>query len=166
MAGEKTPVEIKSHLGEVSRTNSKRTPEFNPVSPKVMKSCISVLERKGVRFEIGTENAKTMLESRKALGLYLGIWDWQTNTRIRTIYLYENPAASTFLEECYHAVQSLEGLPRIASVTFKGKTYNDIDNWEFLAKKRILDEADKNNISYEEYIFIEEQLEEVLNKEY
>jgi hypothetical protein len=34
------------------------------------------------------------------------------------------------------------------------------------AKRRILEEAERNKITYEEYIFVEKQLEEVLNNLY
>ena len=160
--------EIKAHLNEISRSNAKLTPEFNVIPPKILKAWVNYLKVRGVKFEIGTKKAITILQEEKALGIF----EWriinpEINQIKRTIYLYDNPAASTFLEECYHAVQSLNKVPRILEqITYKGKSYYKINNWEYLAKKRILDEAQKNGINYEEYIFIENQLLEVLENKY
>lgn len=87
-------------------------------------------------------------------------------SRITNLRNRDEPSTTAFLEETYHALQNIEGVQMYKDVTYKGVLYEKVDNWEFLAKKRILDEAGKNGISYEEYIFVEKQLDDVLNNKY
>lgn len=139
--------------------------KFSIVKPKVLKYWTQYLEKRGVKFEIGTEEAIEILKEEDALGLHVRKFTRvETNEFQQTIYLYGNPSTSTFLEECYHAVQTLERVPRrMESITVRGKTYYNVDAWEYLAKRRILDEAETNGITYEEFIFIENQIQEVLD---
>jgi hypothetical protein len=51
-------------------------------------------------------------------------------------------------------------------ITKYGKTYYNVDNREYLAKQRILNEAETNGITYEEFRYIEDQLQEVLEGNY
>lgn len=150
------------------KANGGKTPNFSIVKPKVMKYWMSYLEKKGVKFEIGTENAIKLLNEEEALGLHITrLKNYERYEFEQTIYLYDNPSTSTFLEECYHALQRLDGLPKyMEPITVRGITYKDVDAWEYLAKKRILDEGERNGITYEEYIFIEEQLQDVLENKY
>lgn len=166
--------EVIKHFDEVAERKKQIIPNggltkgFSIINPKVMKYWMNFLEKKGVKFEIGTEKAKKILKEEGALGIHERKFiNPETNEFEQTIYLYENPSTSTFLEECYHAVQAIEGLPKyIEPIYIKGKIYENVDAWEYLAKKRILDEANTNGISYEEYRFIEDQIQDVLDRNY
>lgn len=143
-------------------------PNFSIINEKVRLYWTKYLTKKGVVIEIGTEEAKRMLNKRNADGLFIMRgYNSETNSfKERIIYLHEDPSTSAFLEETYHALQSLEGVQMYKDITYKGTLYENVDNWEFLAKKRILDEAQQNGISYEEYLLVEKQLDEVLKNKY
>ncbi len=143
-------------------------PNFSIINSKVQKYWTKFLTKKGVRFEIGTEYANKLLDESSASGLFISRgYNFETNTYAeRIIYLRKNPSTSTFLEETYHALQSLAYLRKYADIIHEVKLYKQVDNWEYLAKKRILDEAQRNKITYEEYILTEKQLFEVLKNEY
>lgn len=158
-------------IAQVNRqklANNGKTPKFSVIKPKVRKYWMSFLQKRGVKFEIGTEKAKKILEKEEALGLHVTrLKNIERYEFEQTIYLYENPSTSTFLEECYHALQQLDGLPKyMEPITVRGVTYSNVNAWEYLAKKRVLDEATRNGITYEEYRFIEDQLQEVLENKY
>jgi hypothetical protein len=148
--------------------NGNINPNFSIINSKVQKYWTKYLTKRGVRLEIGTEYANKLLDEREALGLFKSKgYNRETNTYAeRIIYLRENPSTATFLEETYHALQSLAGLQQYVDIVHEGVLYKYIDNWEYLAKKRILDEAQHNKITYEEYILTEKQLFEVLRNEY
>lgn len=166
--------DLVEHLDEVAEikkqknANGGKSPKFSIIKPKVKSYWISFLEKKGIKFEIGSAEAIKLLKKEEALGLHVTrLKNIERNEFEQVIYLYDNPSTSTFLEECYHALQQLEGLPKYMDpITIRGITYENVDAWEYLAKKRILDEAKYNNITYEEYIFIENQLQEVLEGTY
>ena len=161
-------IERNTELNRQNIANGGKSAKFSIIKPKVLKYWTNYLEKKGVKFEIGTEKAIELLKEHNALGLHVREFlDISTNKIKQTIYLYDNPSTSTFLEECYHAIQALEGLPRhMDPITIRGKTYYGVDSWEYLAKKRILNEATRNGISYEEYLFVEAQLQDVLEGTY
>lgn len=143
-------------------------PKFSVISDKVKDYWIKYLTKKGVKIEIGTEEANRILDENFADGLFVRKgYNGETNQfKEQIIYLKNEPSTSAFLEETYHALQNIEGVQMYKDVTYKGVIYEKVDNWEFLAKKRILDEAEKNGISYEEYILVEKQLDDVLNNRY
>lgn len=143
-------------------------PKFSLISKKVKDYWTKFLIKKGVKIEIGTEEANRILDENFADGLFIrkGFNSETNQFKEQIIYLKENPSTSAFSEETYHALQNIEGVQMYKDVTYKGILYKNVDNWEFLTKKRILDEAEKNGISYEEYIFVEKQLDNVLNKIY
>jgi len=143
-------------------------PSFSVISKKVKDYWVNYLTKNGIKIEIGTEEAVKILDENFADGLFVrkGFNSETNKFKEQIIYLKDDPSTSTFLEETYHALQSLEGVQMYKDVNYKGKIYKNIDNWEFLAKKRILEEAEKNNITYEEYLFVEKQLEDVLNNKY
>ncbi|OYQ50385.1 hypothetical protein CHU92_00090, partial [Flavobacterium cyanobacteriorum] len=143
-------------------------PNFSVINKKIKDYWTKFLTKKGVKIEIGTEEANRILNVNFADGLFVRKgYDPVTNQfKEQIIYLKSNPSTSAFLEESYHALQSIEGVEKYKDVIYKGIHYKNIDYWEFLAKKRILEEAKKNGISYEEYIFVEKQLYDVLNKKY
>jgi hypothetical protein len=151
-----------------TKTNGGESENFNPIHPKLKEMWIRYLEKRGVIFEIGTPYAISLLENDGCSGLFVRkVLNSETNEWERTIYLFDNPSTGAFLEECYHAVQSLEGLPKyMPPVTYNGKLYENFNGWEYLAKKRILDNADKIGLSYEEYRKLEDQLLEVLENKY
>jgi hypothetical protein len=148
--------------------NGGKNPEFSIINPKIKKYWIGYLESRGVIFEIGTPKAKKILKEENAYGIHQRqMINRETNEVRQTIFLLDNPSTTTFLEECYHAVQALEGLPRfIDEVNFRGNTYKHVDAWEYLAKKRILDRAIELDITYEEFRFLEDQLLDVLEGKY
>jgi len=136
--------DVIEHLDEVAERKKQIIPNggitkgFSIINPKVMKYWMNFLEKKGVKFEIGTEKAKKILKEERALGIHQRKFiNPETNEFEQTIYLYENPSTSTFLEECYHAVQAIEGLPKyIEPIYINGKIYENVDAWEYLAKKK------------------------------
>lgn len=159
----------RTEVKKQNTANGGNSPNFSIVKPKTLKYWTRYLEKRGVKFEIGTEDAIKILEKENALGLHVTTFgkNREINEFTQTIYLYGNPSNSTFLEECYHAVQRLEGLSRhMEPITKYGKTYYNVDAWEYLAKQRILNEAETNGITYEEFRYIEDQLQEVLEGNY
>ncbi len=159
-------IKIRDEINKV--VNGGKTPTFSKATKKVKSYWIKFLSKKGVRFEIGTENATKILNKEEALGIHITKFkNSEINEFEQIIYLHENPSTSVFLEECYHALQRLNGLTKyMPPIEVRGVTYTDVNAWEYLAKKRILDEAERNGITYEEYIFIENQLQNVLEGTY
>ena len=83
------------------------------------------------------------------------------------ITLKENPNVATFYEECYHALQDLNGHPERGTVYANGGTiYDNVDLWEYDAKVRILEEAERLGISQKEIEKLNDHIGSVLRNEY
>jgi hypothetical protein len=151
-----------------SKTNGGKNNDFTLIDFNLKAAWIKYLEKKGVIFDIGSTIAKKELENANAIGLFKRkLINKETNEFEVTIYLYDNPSTGVFLEECYHAVQHFEGVPHyVFDFSYKGKVYDIVNYWEFLAKKRILDNANKNGLAYDEFIKLEKELEDVLENIY
>lgn len=126
----------------------------NPVDPRRLMLWKSYLERRGIKFEIGTPVAELKLFDTNSVGLYA--------LHTRTIYLLHPPNVAAFFEEAFHALQHLRNHPRKKVL----ETGQDVDAWEYDAKKALLAHAAKLGLSYEGYIETEKQLKEVVNNEY
>lgn len=108
---------------------------LNPMPKAKLDFWIDYLTKRGVKLEIGTDEAYRVLNARGAQGLFTSrIVDHETNTFARTIYLPENPNASVFYEEGLHALDSLKGRPH--AMELNGRT---IDAFEYRAKSILLD---------------------------
>lgn len=114
------------------------------------------LERRGVKFLIGTPEAELKLFDNQADGMYSAGRD------IKTIYLRNPPSTATFFEEAFHALQHLHNHPAIK--TLEGG--QEVDAWEYDAKQALLKHSTKLGLSYEEYIETEKQLQQVIDNEY
>ena len=124
-----------------------------------MNAWIRYLESKGIKFEIGTGIAELKLFDNNAKGLY--------SSHKKTIYLEKTPDVSTFYEECYHALQDLYNHPESGTVYENGGTiYDNVDLWEYDAKKRILSEEKQIKISKEEKDILNTQIQQVLHGDY
>jgi hypothetical protein len=120
-------------------------PGLNPVPENKLKLWTDYLTKRGVRLEIGTDEAYRVLKEQNAQGLFVQkLVDIDTNTFKRTIYLPENPNASVFYEEGLHALDSLKG--RSHRMELNGI---NIDVYEFRAKS-ILPDATPKRFTYEE----------------
>jgi hypothetical protein len=155
-------------LGNGKYPDGGANPKFTYATPKLMNRWMKTLKKRGVKFEIGTRLADGVLDAKKSDGLFTSIYNPKTKKYDDiTIYLRENPSTAVFLEETYHALQFLNNVPDVyKTVIYNGVKYPNVDNWEFLAKKQILDEAVTNKISYDEYKHVERQLQEVLDGTY
>jgi hypothetical protein len=137
----------------------------NPMPKKRMDAWIKYLNSKGVEFDIGTPEAQLKLYDNGANGLFREIND-NGNIR-RIIVLKENPTVSTFYEECYHALQSLDNYPERGTVYANGGTiYDNVDLWEYDAKVRIVEEAEKLGVSPKEVEQLNYHIELVLKNMY
>lgn len=125
---------------------------------KRMDAWIKYLNSKGVEFDIGIPEAQLKLYDNGANGLFREIND-NGNIR-RIIVLKENPTVSTFYEECYHALQSLDNYPE------RGTIYDNVDLWEYDAKVRIVEEAEKLRVSPKEVEQLNYHIELVLKNMY
>jgi hypothetical protein len=146
----------------MSRARGYDLPEgFNPVPQEKLDFYSNYLSKRGVRIEMGTDEAYRVLSERKAEGLFTRkVTDWETNQVERVIYLPEKPNASTFYEESLHALDSLKGRP--GRMEINGI---EIDAYEYRAKKILLNSSEKR-FTYEEFINLENDLNDVLNNAY
>ena len=134
---------------------------LNPVPQSKFELWHDYLTNRGVRFEIGTDEAYRVLQENNAQGLFRQrMVDWETNSMERVIYLPENPNASVFYEEGLHALDSLKG--RSSRMEFNGL---EIDAFEYRAKNILIDSAPKR-FAYEELRELELQLELVKRNQY
>jgi hypothetical protein len=83
-----------------------------------------------------------------------------------TIFLHDPYGAATFIEECIHAEQHISRVPKIKDIMHKGKLYKQINNWEYLAKTYLIDNAKKYGLTAEEVAKLELQLKNVLAGKY
>lgn len=145
-----------SSLSDSYRSSLALPDGLNPVPAEKFKLWHNYLAKRGVNFEIGTDRAKELLERHDAHGLFeRSVVDWETNTVRRTIFLKENPNASTFYEEALHALDSLKGRP--GKMELNGR---EIDAYEFRAKSILLNAAPKR-FTYEEFRMLEDHLDMV-----
>lgn len=128
----------------------------NPMDPKRMALWIGYLERRGIRFLIGTPEAELKLHDFQAEGFYSG------GHAHKTIFLRNPPGTATFFEEAFHALQDLHKHPLVK--TLAGG--QEVDAWEYDAKQALLKHSEKLGLSYEEYLETEAQLGQVINNEY
>jgi|GEM_PF-5535650 len=138
----------------------------NPMPTARMQAWIKYLESKGVEFDIGTDTGELKLRDNELKGLYTR----RTNSDgsiTRKITLKKNPDVSTFYEECYHALQDLNNHPESGTVyDNEGTIYDEVDLWEYDAKKRILNEQKQLGISAEEVKKLQIQIQQVLHHQY
>jgi len=128
----------------------------NPMNPVRMALWRNYLEKRGVRFFIGTPEAELKLHDNKADGLF------SSNSSTKTIFLHDPPSTATFFEEAFHALQHMRGHPTVKFLEDGRK----IDAWEYDAKQALLKHSEKLGLSYEEYIETEKQLQQVIDDEY
>lgn len=143
----------------LSRVTSELQSGLNPVPTEKFDLWTNYLTNRGVKFEIGTPNALSKLETNNAYGLFETKYNWETNTHTPTIYLPENPNASVFYEESLHALDYLRGTPR--EINLNGIK---VDNWELRAKQTILNSP--NRLSYEEATLLEQHMKLVKQGKY
>ncbi|WEJ99467.1 MAG: LysM domain-containing protein [Candidatus Sphingomonas phytovorans] len=128
-------------------------PGLNPVPQAKFDLWYNYLSKRGVKFEIGTDLANAKLAENNAAGLFeRRIVDWDLNTTERTIYLPENPNASTFYEEGLHALDSLRARP--GTMELGGRS---IDAYEYRAKSIMLNSPSR--LSYPEAVMLEHHLD-------
>ncbi len=140
---------------------------FARMPEKRMNAWIRYLKSLGVKFEIGTTEAKQILKAENARGLLSRkVIDFETYETELTIILDEDPSIGVFYEESYHALQSIHDIPKYEDLIIGGKTNELVNMWEYGAKTRILHEATRTGLSYEEFIFLEKQIEDVLHGNY
>ncbi|RZJ92909.1 MAG: hypothetical protein EOO60_06795 [Hymenobacter sp.] len=129
---------------------------LNPMNPARMELWKGYLERRGVKFLIGTPEAELKLFDNQADGLY------SAGISTKTIYLYDPPDTATFFEEAFHALQHLHNHPAIKTL----ESGQEVDAWEYDAKQALLKHSEKLGLSYEEHIETEKQLQQVIDNEY
>ncbi|WP_046243576.1 type VI secretion system tube protein TssD [Hymenobacter terrenus] len=160
-----TPVELKQEVNDntTSSSISKLTAELpqrgyeeptNPVEPRRMALWMGYLERRGVKFEIGTPVAELKLFDSDAVGIYA--------QHSRTIYLLHPPNVAAFFEEAFHALQHLNN--HLESKILEDGTV--VDAWEYDAKRALLTHSTKLGLSYEGYVETEKQLQQVIDGSY
>ncbi|WP_167361351.1 LysM peptidoglycan-binding domain-containing protein [Paracidovorax cattleyae] len=136
-------------------------PGLNPVPENKLALWADYLTKRGVKLEIGTDEAYRVLNERGAQGLFMKeLVDIDTNAFRRTIYLPENPNASVFYEEGLHALDSLKGRPSRMDVNGI-----NIDAYEYRAKSILLDASPKR-FTYEEFKELGQHLELVKQNRY
>ncbi|PHV06748.1 hypothetical protein CSQ96_12190 [Janthinobacterium sp. BJB412] len=152
----------KTNATNTSRTIDGALPDgLNPVPKKKFSLWMEYLSKRGVIFEIGTDKAYRILAENDAMGLFeKKLINIDTNTFQRTIYLRENPNASTFYEEGLHALDSIKGRP--GRMDLDGLS---IDAYEYRAKTILLDASPKR-FEYEELQNLERDLELVKKDRY
>jgi hypothetical protein len=133
---------------------------LNPVPTEKVKFWKGYLEKRGVKFEIGTDKAYDMLKKEDAIGLYTEkLVDIDTNTFERTIYLRKDFNASEFYEESLHAFDSIKGRPRFDDLNGIRIKAN-----EYRAKKILLNSPEK--MHYNEVLKLESELDLVVKGRY
>ncbi|HXE56245.1 MAG TPA: hypothetical protein VN541_24675 [Tepidisphaeraceae bacterium] len=110
---------VRSEGGVPRRGIATKTESMAPVDAARWQRYLS---RRNVTVKYGQE---TLLDKVDAEALY------DPNTK--TIYLRNNPSKSAFLEEAFHAIQDVRGLPE--QMQFKGIT---VDKWEFEAQRSLI----------------------------
>ena len=128
----------------------------NPMNPERMKLWMNYLERRGIRFLIGTPEAQLKLYDNSAEGLFT------SGGTVQTVYLHDPPSTAAFFEEVFHALQHLRNHP--ATRVLDDGT--EVDAWEYDAKTALLRHSEKLGLSYEEYLETEKQLQQVIDNEY
>lgn len=150
-----SPVAIKAPEAPPVRKQTSQ-PASNPMNPERMALWRGYLERRGVRFFIGTPEAELKLYDYRAVGFYSG------GPTSKTIFLHDPPNTATFFEEAFHALQDLRNHPT-RKVLENGE---EVDAWEYDAKQALLRHSVKLGLSYEEYIETERQLQQVVDGTY
>jgi len=140
---------------ELSQAINTQAPA-NPMNPARMKLWTGYLERRGIKFLVGTPEAQLKLYDHQAEGLFT------SGGLAQTIYLHDPPSTAAFFEEAFHALQHLHNHP--ATKVLDNGT--EVDAWEYDAKIALLKHSAKLGLSYAEYVETENQLQQVIDNEY
>ena len=123
------------------------------MNPARMALWVGYLERRGVKFLIGTPEAQLKLFDYQAQGLY------SAGQTAKTIFLPNPPGTATFFEEVFHALQDLHNHPQHKTL----ENGEEVDAWEYDAKQALLKHSTKLGLSYEEHLETEQQLQDVID---